>query len=85
MEEQARSHYERFKKAAASGERKAISEDFKRFFARLSDEGKQGVRPLLDEILRDSEALTTEGDALAERIEGMLAEDRRLKRPMHQT
>lgn len=79
MEPQARLHYERFKNAATPSERKAISEDFQRFFARLSDEEKRGLRPLLAEILRDGEALTAEGDALAERIEQMLAEDRRVK------
>lgn len=80
MQEQARLHYERFKSAATSSERKSISVDFQRFFARLSDEEKRNLRPLLDEILRDGEALTAEGDALAERVEQMLVEDRRLKR-----
>lgn len=82
MEKQARSYYERFKSAGTSGERKDTSSDFQRFFAELSQEQKTLLRPLLDEILRDGERLTTEGDALAGRIEQMLAEDRRLKMPV---
>lgn len=82
MEDQARSYYERFKNATTSSERKAISGEFQRFFAQLPDDEKKNLRPLLGEILRDGEALTEEGDALAERIERMLAEDRRLKIPV---
>jgi len=84
MEKQAHSYYERFKSAGTPGERKDISADFQRFFADLSQEQKNLLRPLLDEILQDGERLTVEGDVLAERIEQMLAEDRLLQKPMVQ-